>query len=424
MTRAADFIRFGLPGFLLCFLVCPAPGQSATETLFPTLPSATDDIASDAPALSEAMSEKVSIWLEELGSKEFATRERAATRLTELGAAALPDLRRATRDTSDPEVQLRTEQIIKHLTQGDLETRIESFLAGEEVRFEGWRVAQSLLGDSIGIRELFVELMRSHPNVATSLEGTPRDRALAMNEAVTSIQNSMFIERKFPTRADAFALLLPSIDPNVPLDAAFDSILLAILRKEAASKIRRDAQLSGPFLSLLGRWIPRSTLANRDDVLLFGMSWDIEATLTLAMQTLTEATQAETLAFALQAIARFGEKEHIAIVLPMMDDTRPSSERGYARGELVHTQLGDVAMATIAVLQGIPLGDVGFKSAELHPVYGFILSDLGFPVDDEAPRKAAREKLEKLLVEDPEIRRLIAPDARLLMPKAQQAEGS
>jgi len=212
----------------------------------------------------------------------------------------------------------------------------------------------------------------------------------------------MFIERRFPTVADAFALLLPSsIDPNVPINAAFEGVLLSVLQKDAATMIYRDAQLSGPFKSLLGRWMSRSTLASRDDVLLFGMSWDIKATLPLAIQTLGEANQTETLAFALQAIARFGNRDHVAFVRPLLDDTRPSSERGFARGELTRTQIGDVAMATIAVLCEMPLADAGFAGAERHPTYGFILADIGFPVEDETKRKATRGKIDKLLAQTP-----------------------
>jgi hypothetical protein len=174
-----------------------------------------------------------------------------------------------------------------------------------------------------------------------------------------------------------------------------------VLQKEAVSKLRRDAQLSRPFKDLLGRWMLRSTLASRDDVLLFGMSWDAEATLPLAIQTLGEASQTETLAFALQVIARFGNRNHVNLVRPLLDDTRPSSERGYTPAELVRTQLGDVAMATIAVLHKVPLSEAGFRNANAHPTFGFILTEIGFPVADELQRKAARAKIDKLLEDAP-----------------------
>jgi hypothetical protein len=340
-------------------------------------------------------------WIEALGSKEFAARERAASSLMEVGTPILPQLRQIAKESPDPEVRLRAGQIIDQLTQGDMQIRIDDFLAGEDVYFEGWRVAQAILGDSNAVRELFVELIQSHPGVAASLEGTPRDRAVAMDRVVNRVQNAMFVERRFPNRADAFALLLPAVDPHVPINPAFESVLLSVLQKDAASEIRRDAQLSRPFRVLLNNWIARSTLSSRDEVLLLGMSWDIEATLPLAVQTLGEANQTETLAFALQAIARFGSRDDVEVVRPLLDDTRPASERGYARGEKVRTQLGDVAMATIASLYEVPLSEAGFERAEMHRTYGFVLSDIGFPVEDDTPREKARAKIEKLLEEAP-----------------------
>ena len=389
-----------LPLASVCAQTPPQPAQAQQErSLFPTDVNEDSEPPGEDPPneFSAEQALEIKEWVEALGSKEFAVRERAASRLVEIGIPIVPELRRVARKSDDPEVRLRADQIVKQLTRGDLNTRIEDFMAGEEVDFEGWRVARGILGDSEGVRELFVELMKAHPELAASMDGTSRDRAMAMDRVVTKVQNGMFVERKFPTRCDAFALLLPAIDPQVPLNTTFESVLLSVLQKDAASKIRRDPQLSGPFNALLSRWILRSTLASRDDVLSFGMSWDIESTLPLAVQTLGEANQTETLAFALQAIARFGNPTHVEVVRELLDDTRPASERGYARGKSVRTQLGDVAMATIAILHKVPLSEAGFGDAQAHPTIGFELSEIGFPVEDETARKGARAKIDKLL---------------------------
>ncbi len=90
-------------------------------------------------------------------------------------------------------------------------------------------------------------------------------------------------------------------------------------------------------------------------------------------------------------------REDVELVRTLLDDTRATSERGYARGETVQTQLGDVAMATIAMLHDVPLADAGFAGVETHPTYAFILTDIGFSDEDDSLRKAAREKINKLL---------------------------
>jgi hypothetical protein len=87
-------------------------------------------------------------------------------------------------------------------------------------------------------------------------------------------------------------------------------------------------------------------------------------------------------------------------VRPLLDDTRPSSERSYTPSDLA-PQLGDVAMATIAVLHKVPLSEVGFRNASVHPTFAFILTEIGFPDGDQSQRKAARGKIDKLLEETP-----------------------
>ncbi len=373
--------------------------QAPEPSLFPSPPQQPEQSEAEdvVVGLSVETREQVKVWIEELGANEFATRERAATQLMEMGDPIISQLRRVAKDSGDPEVRLRANQIVKQLTRGDMKSRIEDFLAGQDVDFEGWQVTRSIIGDSDAIREVFVELIQAHPTLAASLDGTPRDRALAMDAVVTQVQDRMLVERKFPTRANAFALLLPTVDPNVPLNASFEGVLLSVLQTDAGSKIRRDAQLSGPFRFLLNRWVIRSTLASREDVLLLGMDWDVEAALPLAVQTLGEANQTEILAAALQTIARFGDRSHAEFVRPLLGDERPAAERGFARGEMIRTQIGDLAMATIAVLYDVPLSEVGFGEATVDPRRGFLVTDIGFPVDDEAPRKAARAKIDKLL---------------------------
>ncbi|MFK8110603.1 MAG: hypothetical protein AB8B91_00285 [Rubripirellula sp.] len=346
--------------------------------------------------------EQVEAWIEELSSNHFATRERVANRLIEVGKPIVPRLRKLAKEADDPEVRVRANEIITRLTRGDIKTRMEDFIAGEDVGFEGWRTTRTVLGgDTVAIREVFVEIMQAHPELTASMDGHARDRAIAMDKAVTKIQDAMFIKRQFPTRADAFALLLPTVDVNVPMNAAFESLLLSVIQKDAATKIKRDAQLATPFKRLLGRWMVRSTLASRDEVLLMGMRWDVERTLPLAMQTLGEANQTEVLAIALQAIARYGTEQHVPRVSALINDTRPAAELGFADGKPVRAQICDVAMATIAMLYNVPLKEVGFSHAEPHPVYSFQVEQLGFPEDDNTARDATRERVRQLIAEPP-----------------------
>jgi hypothetical protein len=50
----------------------------------------------------------------------------------------------------------------------------------------------------------------------------------------------------------------------------------------------------------------------------------------------------------------------------------------------------------------VPLSEAGFDPIEMHPTFGFLLSDIGFPVENDKPRKEARARIEKMLEETPD----------------------
>ena len=388
----------------------PGPVQQSAErdAISELFPSGAETAASSHAASSRATAaaellardDRIARWIAQLGADQFAARERATANLMELGPDAVPLLRQVADETGDLEVRLRASEIAEQLTQGDFEARVAAFLAGDEVGFEGWSVARAILGDSPSVREVFVEMLRTHPTLVAALEGTPRDRAVAMEEVVTRVQQGRMNEGRRPTRADALALLLPANDENVPVSRLAEEVILGVLKFEASNQLQRDAQLSRPFTALVGGWFQRTSLDNRQEVLWLAMQWDLAEILPLAVQTLTQANDAGTLALAMQVIARFGDETHTAAVVPFLDDSRPASERGFTRREATRTELGDVAMATISLLNDIPIGEVGFPPAATHETFGFIVEDLGFPVTDEKARQAVRKKIDAILEEE------------------------
>ena len=90
-----------------------------------------------------------------------------------------------------------------------------------------------------------------------------------------------------------------------------------------------------------------------------------------------------------------GESGTMLMVLGAEDDhawvnERPAAERGFTPAEMTRTQLGDLAMATIAVLYEVPLTELGFSEAAADPKRGFMPNDIGYPVDDDSARTKAR----------------------------------
>jgi hypothetical protein len=378
-------------------LEAPTQNDPSSQANDPPAESAeaTEPAESSTEQLSPEQAAQIATWIEELGSREFATRERAASRLMEFGKGALPDLRRAIAESADAETRLRAGQIILQMSEGDLQARVEAFLSGKDVNFAGWNSAQFHLGDSVAIRELFVEILLAHPDCLEALDGTTRDRALALEKLMVRVGDRLRTVGQDPGRADFFAMLLIGSDPALELGALYEGLLLNLSRRQVATTIRRDAQLSGPFEAMLNKWLLRTSLSSREDMLVLGMAWDLPATLPLALQTLDEATQTETIATSLQAISKFGDKSQTEILKRFLQDARQVTDRGFG-DDPAQSQIRDWAMLTLAMIHQIPFEEIGMSHVHTHPASGFLPSDIAYKSDPEPARERALKRINQL----------------------------
>lgn len=367
--------------------------------------------AADVPANSERLSDgELAEAIEQLGSGEFAVRERATARLRQLGKPALAALRLASDEHPDLEVRLRAKDVADGIVSGEVAGRIDQFLAGDDVPLPGWSVAQEILGDNVRLRELYVDLLLRHEKIADALAGSSKDRAEALQTAIVQIQRGMFVERRLPTEADALGLLLLANDHEMPLGRVDEEALFSILRREPTAKLMKDPSTSGPFRALLGGWLMRDDPGNAQELLWFSMGWDLTESLPLAIRTIEQAvkqadnqnTDAVTISMAAQAISRFGQKRDAEGLAGLLGDARPVSEQQYVSGALVQAQVRDAAAAAIVLLNDRPLSEFGFNEDAKHPKYGFIPQEIGFPTDNPKPRETMLEKVrEAFIAEQP-----------------------
>ena len=376
----------------------------------------TDATPFAATPLTPLEFQEIQSLAQQLGSRHFAKRERAAGDLMQWGPSALAPLHHVKKNTTDPEIRDRVTGIIRQMTDGKLQVKIERFLAGDQVHFDGWERFREIMGDSMTLRKLFVDIHRSHPTLLAALEGTPRELSLAMETMGTKIQHQMSVQRRYPSQADTIALFLPVANENVPILAGHETMLISVLDKVEAQRIRKDAHLAPPFRRLIGNWVSRGTLSGRIDTLNKAMQWDVPEGLPLAIATLTEATEPETLATAMQTIVRFGNQEDAKHMKPLLSDSRIMSEAGYRAGQMIQSQVGDVAIAAIAILHGIPLADVGFPRSESHPRSGFTLLGIGYSDAQKELRNKNRDRANALISQP-----LISPAPVL---PASESEGS
>ena len=132
----------------------------------------------------------------------------------------------------------------------------------------------------------------------------------------------------------------------------------------------------------------QTSLASREDVLFYGMDWDLPQCQILAKNTILNEKRASTdaLAYCLQAMARFGNRSDVAAISTLLTDERPVSSPQTTPEGTITNQVSDLAIAAIACIYGVELEDVGFTGVTKDPRRGFQPREIGFPRD--APEKA------------------------------------
>jgi len=366
----------------------------------PIKSEATGRVASEGAPSSAISPDEANELIQSLGAITFAERERAMGEILRIGAAMAPYLRSAIESEQDPELLLRAKTTLSQMTLDDLESRVEIFLSGspdssQRARqwFEGWKEVETAIGDSPAIRELFVEVMKAHPAITKSLTGTTADRTAAAQHAAASIQVGMLERRQAPSLADGVAMLLPLTDAGVQIGGGYESTVLSVFNRHYGA-LRRDAQLWPPVSSLLELWILRSRIESRVDVLWYAMQWDLAASGQLALRTLEETTDVETVQTALQAISRFRTSADAPRLARWLSDDRPAITRmEIIQGEKpLKVAIADTALATLAILYKVPFKEIGMRSAELHPKVGFLIDNAGYTADQSDERAAAIER--------------------------------
>ncbi|MDB4759684.1 hypothetical protein OAG34_00575 [bacterium] len=370
----------------------------------PTAPQKTSDNAE--PTLNPEQQVQIDSLIRQLSAPNFSQRESAATELLQIGAPALASLRKQLELSSDKETQIRITELIKLQLDGQIEIQIQDFMAMKPVNFEGWPEIRLILGDdTIATRALFVQILRTHPTLPASMQRnyTNRDRSIALESVIETVQKQRL--KKAPTTTDAFALLLPLIYPDFVMPEECGELVISILQSNTATTLRKDIQFSPSFRFLLGQWIKQTSLADREDVLFYGMDWDLPQCQLLAKKTILDEKDASpaVLALCLQALAKFGKLSDVAAISTLLADKRPASRPLTTTRGTITNQVSDLAIAAIACIYGVELEDVGFTGVSQDPRFGFQPREIGFPKDAPEQRKAAEQMIKAILDASPPV---------------------
>jgi hypothetical protein len=348
-------------------------------------------------ASQPAASERIETLIRELGSDQFAGRERASRELVELGIVTREALQRAA-TSPDAEVRNRARAILATVSETDFRERLEAFSADYDGRqhrsLPGWDQFSSLFGGSRLARELFVEMQRAEPELLEAVAASPQ----AATDALASRSQAMLdghsdVNLGLGTVA---SLLFAATGPEVKLNEHSSMQLLPYVVQLTYQRHNKSPMWSPLLKKLVGRWLVKDTApATAFQNLLMAAQLELKPeSLTVAGRILSaEVAQSNARQIALVVMGRYGDRSHVSLVERLLGDTS-RCEIGVSGGpdpkQARQMQVRDLALAVLIHLTDQELGDYGTATPQAYGPVGFPLRALSFP--DDAARDAAHKK--------------------------------
>lgn len=344
------------------------------------------------PPEQQSTEQQVDRLVEMLASGKFKTREAASEELYQLGATAIPSMRRHREGLTDAEQIDRLERIVAKLTDHAFENQIENFLQGKPTDLNGWPEFEEIFGDTPQVREMFVDLFREHPYAVKALGGTKREVLEAITKVNSRLRQLGIGISKTPRRIDLLALLLPPTISDVETDAQYDIGIYSLLNLHPANEMRGDPAFGEPFTKVVVKWMEKSHLSIRDRVLRIALDWKLDIARDLAIKTLSQNPDPQLLSRAIQALASRGTLADTALLAKYLNDPTVVVRNHYIGSTESNVQIRDVAAAAIAHLHSVPVTDVGFIKPASHDILGIIIEDLVVHVEDPSDRLPALQR--------------------------------
>ena len=329
-----------------------------------------------------------------LGDESFEVREQSGKRLLELGPAARSALQEGTQ-SSDPEIRIRSTQLVTLLHKVDVRQRVAAFLADDEGKLDhhlaGWERFRDVFGRDRAARELFADMHKSESELLEASENSPKAAAEMFNVRAQTLQQMMFgpVQRPLSLGSVAALLFLGS-DPRLKVGEDGAMPVYNLINQNPF----QQAITAGPNVELsrrlLANWIEHRCegMAAYQNLFL-AMRFDLKEGVFSALSIVRSSNDPNQLQHALLMLGRFGRKEHIADLGPALENKTQCATFVVNNKQMI-TQVRDVALAAAIHLAGQPHKDFGFTRIQPNPQMLFNVNTLGF--EDDAERDAAFRK--------------------------------
>jgi hypothetical protein len=337
-------------------------------------------------------------WVEQLGADSFRARQRAEHELALIGVPAKSALLQGLK-SEDAEVRDRCRRLLVAVLEQDYQARVDAFAADTQGRQDhhlpGWERYRVLAGETLGARQLFVEMQRSESKLLESAAADPD----AGSEMLLSRCEDLQQAASRQLDADGQPLSLGSIaaaffigaDPRVPINDRIASYLYNFSYQPALQTSMRGSSKLDSLKRILGAWVSRTANSNNAyPGMVLSIQYDLREGLEPATGLLKQTGgPPHFVQFAILVVGRFGSKEHLGLLEPLLNNSSPLITQNVG-GQQLRCEVRDVALATLLHLTGQDFKLYGFDHLQRNAQTLFNTNSVGFATDEA--RAAALRK--------------------------------
>ncbi|MEO8496301.1 MAG: hypothetical protein ABI614_14625 [Planctomycetota bacterium] len=325
-----------------------------------------------------------------LGHEEFAERERAAADLIALELDASAALKIGTK-SQDREIRHRSAKLLALIAEIDLERRFERFKndtdPDSDYGLPAWDAYREVVGDSPGARSLFVSMHEDESRLLGQVQDNPKQLGDALAIRCDQLRGQAMFER-IPIRLGTTAtLLFVSTRDDVEATPLVHSFVYAVCSGSGFQAAIESGPLQESLVTLTERWIARQPASGISEALDVGLANGLKGCLPRAREVFASpvATISDRI-YACLCVARFGDESDFSRLEAYLADVNICA-KAQVGGQVVDTELRDIALAGLVRLAKLEPKDFGFDRLAFDRKRFFELSSLGFP--DEQSRVQA-----------------------------------
>ena len=367
------------------------PGAAVVAfVLFCLLPPALSP--SGVVAAEPGVRARASALVSRLGHQEFAMRERAAAELIALELDAAAALKNGTQ-SRDREIRLRSTKLLGWISQIDLERRFERFKndpdTEQDYGLPGWDAFREVVGDSPESRAVFVSMHEEESQLLGQVGGNQKRLVDALADRCDQLRGQTIFGRVQVRLGTTATLLFVATRDGVEVSPLVQAVVFMACGGSSFGAAVESGPSREVLATLAERWIDRQPPQATTNALDLGLSLGLKGCLPRAREVFqSPVASLSDRIFACLCLCSFGDESDFARLETYLDDVN-ICVRGAVNGEIVVTEMRDIALACLVRLAKQEPREFGFDRLELERRMVFNLASLGFR--DEQSRVRAIE---------------------------------